>query len=109
MKYEVRITGVAQDDLYSIYRYVANNDSSAKANHLFDNIEKAMSSLEAMPSRGNYPPELQRWGIFDFREIFFKPYRIIYEIRNKTVFIHAVLDGRRNCEDFLQQRLLGAL
>jgi toxin ParE1/3/4 len=50
---------------------------------------------------------MQRWGIFDFREIFFKPYRILYEIREKTVFIQAVLDGRRNCEDLLQQRLLG--
>lgn len=108
MKYEVRVTGVAHDDLYSIYMYIANNDSPGKADHLLDNIEKTMTSLETMPLRGNHPPELQRWGIFDFREIFFKPYRIIYEIKNKTVFIHAVFDGRRNCEDLLQQRLLRA-
>ena len=50
---------------------------------------------------------MQRWGVFDFREVFLKPYRIIYEIGEKTVFIHAVFDGRRNCEDLLQQRLLG--
>lgn len=108
MKYEVRVTGVAQDDLFSIYRYVAINDSQGKAEHLLDNIQKTMTSLETMPARGNHPMEMQRWGIFDFREIFFKPYRIIYEIRDKAVFIHAVLDGRRNCEDLLQQRLLGA-
>ena len=75
---------------------------------LLENIEKAMASLETMPSRSNYPTETQRWGISDFREIFFKPYRIIYEIKDKAVFIHAVLDGRRNCEDLLQQRLLRA-
>jgi toxin ParE1/3/4 len=108
VKYEVRITRVAQDDLYSIYRFIANNDSPWKAEHLLDNIEKAMASLEGMPARGNHPPELQRWGILEFREIFFKPYRIIYEIKDKSVFIHAVLDGRRSCEDLLQQRLLGA-
>ena len=107
MKYEVRIDNVASDDLYAVYRYVAINDSPIKAEHLLDNLHKAMSSLETMPARGSHPPEMQRWGIFDFREIFFKPYRIIYEIRGKTVFIHAVLDGRRNCEDLLQQRLLG--
>lgn len=106
MKYEVHITGVAQDDLYSIYRYVANNDSSAKAGHLLDNIERAMTSLGTMPERGNHPLEMQRCGILDFREIFFKPYRIIYEIKDKSVFIHVVFDGRRNCEDLLQQRLL---
>ena len=107
MKYEVRIVHVALNDLYAIYRYVAMNDLPGKAEHLLDNIHKAMSSLETMPARGNHPPELQRWGVFDFREVFFKPYRIIYEIREKTVFIQAVLDGRRNCEDLLQQRLLG--
>ena len=108
MKYEVRIDNIASDDLYAIYRYVANNDSPEKAERLIDNIHKAVSSLETMPTRGSHPPELQRWGILDFREIFFKPYRIIYEIRSKTVFVHAVLDGRRNCEDLLQQRILGA-
>lgn len=108
MKYKVRIDNVAIDDLYAIYRYVANNDSPEKADHLLVNIQKAMLSLETMPARGNHPPEMQRWGIFDFREIFFKPYRVIYEIRNKAVFIHAVIDGRRNCEDILHQRLLGA-
>ncbi|OGW49701.1 MAG: plasmid stabilization protein [Nitrospirae bacterium RBG_19FT_COMBO_42_15] len=109
MKYEVRIDNIAIGDLYAIYRYVANNDSPGKAEHLLDSIQKAMLSLETMPARGNHPPEMQRWGIFDFREIFFKPYRIIYEIRDKSVFIHVVLDGRRNCEDLLHQRLLGAL
>jgi toxin ParE1/3/4 len=108
MKYEVRIDNIASEDLYAIYRYVAVNDSPAKAEHLLDNIQKAMTSLETMPARGSIPPELQRWGIADFREIFFKPYRVIYEMRGRTVFIHAVLDGRRNCEDLLQQRLLGA-
>ncbi len=109
MKYEVRIDNLVIDDLYTIYLYVVNNDSPGKADCLLDNIQKAMLSLETMPARGNHPPEMQRWGIFDFREIFFKPYRIIYEIRDKTVFIHAVLDGRRNREDLLQQRLLRAL
>jgi toxin ParE1/3/4 len=108
MKYEVRIDNVASDDLYAIYRHVANNDPPRNAEHLIDNIQKAMTSLETMPAWGNHPPEMQRLGILDFREIFFKPYRIIYEIKGKTVFIHAVLDVRRNCEDLLQQRILRA-
>ncbi len=106
MKYEVHIDNVALDDLYAIYRYVANNGSPGKAEHLLDNIQKAMTSLETMPAQGSYPPEMQRWGILDFREIFFKPYRIIYEIRGKNVFIHTVLDGRRDLQDLLQERLL---
>jgi toxin ParE1/3/4 len=108
LKYQVRIHNVALDDLYAIYRYVTNNDSPRKAEHLLDNLQKTMTSLETMPAWGNHPPEMKRLGIFDFREIFFKPYRIVYEIRGKSVFIHAVIDGRRNCADLLQQRLLEA-
>ncbi|MDA8241334.1 MAG: type II toxin-antitoxin system RelE/ParE family toxin [Nitrospiraceae bacterium] len=108
MRYEVRIDDVAADDLFAIYRYAAVKDSPAKAAILLAHIEKVMSSLEDTPARGNCPPELRRWGILDFREVFFKPFRIIYEISGGTVFIHAVLDGRRNCEELLQQRLLGA-
>ena len=108
MKYEVCITEVALSDLYAIYKYVAINDSPGKAEHLIDNIHKAITSLETMPARGNYPSEMHRLGISDFREIFFKPYRIVYETKGKTIFIHAVLDGRRSCEDLLQQRLLEA-
>lgn len=102
MKYEVRITNVAREDLYSIYRYVANNDLRGKADHLLGNIERAMASLETMPSRGSFPPELQRWGIFDFREIFFKPYRIIYtRLKTKpfsfTLFLTAGATAKTFC------------
>ena len=33
-------------------------------------------------------------------------YRIIYEISKKAVFIHCILDGRRDLQDLLERRLL---
>jgi toxin ParE1/3/4 len=41
-----------------------------------------------------------------FREIHFKPYRIIYQIVESDVYIHAVLDGRRDLQELLEIRLL---
>lgn len=55
MKYEVRITAVALKDLYAIYKYVAINDSPGKAEHLIDNIHKAITSLETMPAAAIIP------------------------------------------------------
>ena len=78
MKYEVRIDNVAIDDLYAIYRYVANNDSPAKADNLLDNIQKAMLSLETMPARGNHPPEMQRWGDIRFQGDIFSSHTALY-------------------------------
>ncbi|HSW62155.1 MAG TPA: type II toxin-antitoxin system RelE/ParE family toxin [Dissulfurispiraceae bacterium] len=105
-KYAVRGTLEAKADLLALCRYVAANDSKAKANHLLDNIEKAMAALENMPLRGACPPELERVGVFEYREVFYKPYRIIYQVVGRDVFVLCILDGRRRLTDLLQERLL---
>jgi len=106
MKFSVHLLVDAVRDLDDLYFYVSRNDSAEKADRLIDNIEQTIMSLETLPNRGHYPPELERIGVFDFREIFFKPYRIMYEIVGPDVFVHCVLDGRRDLQDLLQQRML---
>lgn len=105
-KYSVVITIDAEDDLVDIYRYVLLNDTREKADRLLDNIEKVISRLTALPLRGSYPPELERSAVYDYREVFFKPYRIIYQISGAEVYVHCVLDGRRDMPSLLHQRLL---
>lgn len=106
MKFSVNVTIEAERDLYEIYRYVAAHDAPAKAERLFDNLEKAVASLEALPLRGHYPPELERIGVREYREVFYKPYRIIYRISGNEVSVYCILDGRRDLPDLLQERLL---
>src|SRR3989337_3007709 len=106
MKFAVHLVVDAESDLLDIYRYVARNDSVERADGLLENLEKTIMKLETMPLRGHFPPELERIGVLEFREIFFKPYRIIYQVAGGSVFIHCVLDGRRDLLDILQQRLL---
>jgi toxin ParE1/3/4 len=62
--------------------------------------------LEKTPDRGHIPPELERIGVQEFREVFYKPYRIIYQIIGNNVYVHCILDGRRDMQDILQQRVL---
>ena len=57
-------------------------------------------------NRGHVPPELSLLGIDDFLELTYKPYRIIYQVIEKVVFIHCVLDGRRDMQKLLQERLM---
>ena len=52
------------------------------------------------------PPELDQIGVYHYREIHVKPYRVIYEISENKVFIHYVLDGRRSLQVLLERRLL---
>ena len=106
MKYKVVVLSDAEKDILDIYQYILINDSSNSANYVFDKIEEACLSLEELPERGHIPPELDRIGVTTYREIHFKPYRIIYEIDRKMVFIHCVLDGRRDLQQLLERRLL---
>lgn len=105
-KYDVLLDTDAEDDLSDIYRYVALNDSIVQADRLFEDIRRTCYSLRISPLRGNVPPELREIGVSEFREIRSKPYRIIYSIKQRTVTVHCILDGRRDMETLLQERLL---
>lgn len=106
MKFSVAFIQEAEDDLFDIYGYILNNDSPAHAEYVLLKLQEACVSLDERPERGHMPPELERIGIIEFKEIHFKPYRIIYEIEKRTVFIHCILDGRRDVQDLLERRLL---
>jgi len=106
MKFSVTLIREAEDDLFDIYGYILNNDSPAHAEYVLLKLQEACVSLDERPERGHIPPELERIGINEIKEIHFKPHRIIYEIEKKTVFIHCILDGRRDIQDLLERRLL---
>ncbi len=106
MKYQVFLIQDAEDDLFDIYRYILEHDSKESADYVFNKIEELCFSLDELPMRGHFPPELERISVTNYKEIHFKPYRIIYEVEQKKVFVHCILDGRRELRDLLERRLL---
>jgi toxin ParE1/3/4 len=108
MSFSVLLTDDAARDLEELYDYIDQHDVPGKADYVLEQIEKVFSSLSENPRRGVYPKELVSIGIKEYREIFFKPYRIIYRIVEKKVFVLLIVDGRRNIQQLLQRRLLQA-
>lgn len=106
MRFTVHLVEDAEKDLLDIYQYIAVNDSVEQADRLLDHLEETVQKLETFPLRGHIPSELERIGVFDFKEINYKPFRIIYEIRESEVFVHCILDGRRDLQELLQKRVL---
>ena len=106
MKYKVNIDPQAKADMREIFLYVSINDSLESANKLLDKIEERCYKLEKFPEWGHIPEELRNIGIKRYLEIHYKPYRIIYEIKRHIIYIHAVLDGRRNIQEILSNRIL---
>jgi toxin ParE1/3/4 len=106
MKYRVHVVRDAEEDMLDIWRYVVLSGSPGNAERLLDEFEHVIMSLENMPERGHIPPELKRVNVYAYREIHVKVYRIIYQAIGDDVFVHCILDGRRDIEDVLQERLL---
>jgi toxin ParE1/3/4 len=108
MSYEVSLTKDAERDLEEIYIYIAEHDSRASADRVLDRLVKATEALSTSPDRGSYVNELRSLGISEYRQVFFKPYRLIYRVHAKQVIVYVVTDGRRDMESLLAHRLLGA-
>lgn len=108
MPFTVLLTHDAARDLDELYDYIALHDAPRKADHVLEQIEKTLSRLSEFPERGAYPKELLAIGIREYREIFFKPYRIIYRVLEHNVYVLLIADGRRDMQSLLQGRLLNA-
>ena len=106
MKYSVDLTRSAQADLIDIVEWIAGNDSTERAMHVLDQIQSRLESLIRHPERGSVPSELKNLGIDKYRQVFFKPYRIIYQIRGQRVIVNLIADGRRDMSVLLQRRLI---
>jgi toxin ParE1/3/4 len=106
MSFTVHIIGDAEKDLYKIYDYVRKSGSPINAQKLFLQLEQMCMSLSDNPERGHMPPELERIGVYEYREIHVKRYRIIYQMIDNDVFIHCILDGRRDLQELLEYRIL---
>ena len=108
MPFLVQLTDDAARDLEEICDYIEQHDAPGKADHVLEQIERVFGSLAKNPRRGNYPKELLDIGIREYREIFFKPYRIIYRVMEQNVYVLVIADGRRDMQALLQRRLLQA-
>jgi toxin ParE1/3/4 len=106
--FEVFFTAGAKQDLEALYDFIAEYDSPERADYVLDEITDQIKALAHFPERGSYPKELLDLGIKEFRQIAFKPYRVIYRTTATQVIIYLIADDRRNLQATLNRRLLRA-
>ena len=101
---EVEVSPFAQDDLNEIIEYY----SSLSQNYVESTIsefEENVMSLKQHPRSGRIIPELERQGITQYRELIQGYYRIIYKISKDKIIVLTVIDGRRNFEEIIIEKL----
>jgi plasmid stabilization system protein ParE len=104
-KHNVLWTLAAKQDLESIVDFVARDNPNA-ARSILQILRKRAATLKNFPERGRIVPELADLGVRLYRELLVTSWRIVYRISNTTVYVMMVIDGRRNAEDLLLERLV---
>ncbi len=108
MSLEVVLTEDAAKDLEELIGYIEASDGPVAADRVLDRIAGRLEGLGELPVRGAPVRELAELGIVEYREVFFKPYRVIYRVFEARVVVFVIADGRRDFQTLLERRLLGA-
>ena len=82
----------ALDDLKDLLEFV-RKDSVAYADRLAGRVSRATRTLASFPRLGSIVPEIQRDEI---RELWVRPYRVIYVIRGDDCHITAIAHASRD-------------
>lgn len=106
MPLKVFLTHDAVRDLEELYDYISLHGSPGNAERVLKRIEKTFSSLSDSPEHGSYPKKLLVLGIRTYREVYYKPYRLIHKVSGKSVHVLLIFDGRRDMQSLLQRRFL---
>jgi plasmid stabilization system protein ParE len=96
----VRWTARARTDLAEIHRFIAG-DSPPAAERVVQSIVAAGRRLVQFPKSGRVVPEsLTR----DIREVIAPPYRVLYVIRERSVYVLGVIHSKREMASVLKAR-----
>jgi len=90
----VKWTEAALDDLDNIAAYIAR-DSQFYASVVVREIRDAARSISSMPLRGRMVPEL---GDETVREIFVRQYRLVYRIKQDSIYLVGIIHGARDLD-----------
>lgn len=96
----------AQVDLLELRGYIVKNFSVATWRATYAKLKAAIRNLALFPQLGGIPDELEALNLTQYRQILSGKNRIIYEVRRDAVYIHLIIDTRRDLKDVLMQRLL---
>lgn len=103
--YKAIFSRYAEDDLVEIVEYY-HQINPEYALKLLETIETRVNELKKFPERGRIVPELEEQHILDYRELIEGNYRLVYAVQEDMVVIHTILDGRRDFEELIINKLV---
>ncbi len=106
MSLKVVILQSAETDLKEIRTYLTKQFSTQTWQNTYANLKAAIRHLGSQPYAGSVPEEIEKLNLSQYRQIVLGMNRIIYEVREQTVYVHIIADTRKNLPTLLMKRLL---
>lgn len=106
MSIKVVILESAEYDLKELRSYIVKNVSLTTWQNTYDKIKEVIRNLKTFPYTGSIPEEIEKLNLIQYRQVISGMNRIIYEVRQDTLYIHIIVDGRRDLTSLLTRRLL---
>ena len=102
MSYNILRTDKANDQLFDVIQYIADDAGANIANKYLDKLEAAVMNLADFPYSGTVP----RYSILKkqgYRVLIVERHLIFYKVdeEKQTVMIHAVVDGRQEYKNLV--------
>lgn len=106
MSFSVVFLKSAEQDVKDLKRYVVEKFGKEAWQATLDRLRDSINALQNHPHAGKIPDELGTLNPPQYRQIVSGMNRIIYEIRQRTIYIHIVCDSRRDMQGLLTRRVL---
>lgn len=103
---KVVILESAEADLHALRSYIVKNFSAGTWQATYGKLKESIRNLAAFPYLGAIPPELDAIHLTQYRQLLSGMNRLIYEVRQDTVYVHIVADTRRDMKSLLMRRLV---
>ena len=106
MSRKIVILESAEHDLNKLRSYIVKNFSIKIWRNTYVKLKESIRNLQNFPQAGVIPEELEKLNLSQYRQIISGLNRIIYEVRQDTIYIHVIVDSRRDMNALLTRRLL---
>lgn len=106
MSFTVVILHSAKIHLKDLKSYLARKFSSATWQATYEQLKQAIRRLENQPYVGSIPEEIETLNLSQYCQVSCGMNRIIYEVRDQTVYIHIIVDTRKNLQALLLKNLI---
>jgi|1115.fasta_scaffold07642_8 plasmid stabilization system protein ParE len=106
MSFRIVFVNSAEHDLKELKRYMVKNFGSDTWQVSYARIKDAVNTIRTFPLGGDVPEVLERLHLTQYRQVVAGKNRVIYEVRQDTIYIHIVCDTRKDLTSLLSRRLV---